>query len=50
MSKRYTEYVDSGMTRLKHVSTVQTGVTLSGEGEPGDPKWPYLRVANVQVG
>lgn len=39
-----------GMTRLKHVSTVQTGVTLSGEGDPADPEWPYLRVANVQVG
>jgi type I restriction enzyme S subunit len=38
------------MTRLKHVSTVQTGVTLSGEGDPTDPEWPYLRVANVQVG
>lgn len=39
-----------GMTRLKHVSMVQTGVTLSGEGDPADPEWPYLRVANVQVG
>jgi type I restriction enzyme S subunit len=38
------------MTRLKHVSTVQTGVTLSGEGDPADEEWPYLRVANVQVG
>lgn len=38
------------MTRLKHVSTVQTGVTLSGEGNALDPEWPYLRVANVQVG
>ncbi|SDE20445.1 restriction endonuclease subunit S [Glycomyces harbinensis] len=39
-----------GMTRLKHVSTVQTGVTLNGEGDPAAPEWPYLRVANVQVG
>lgn len=39
-----------GLTRLKHVSTVQTGVTLSGQGDPADPEWPYLRVANVQVG
>ena len=39
-----------GMTRLKHVSTVQTGVTLSGEGDLVDPEWSYLRVANVQVG
>lgn len=38
------------MTRLKYVSTVQTGVTLSGEGDALDPEWPYLRVANVQVG
>ncbi|MGZ0148986.1 hypothetical protein ACXJJ3_18065 [Kribbella sp. WER1] len=38
------------MTRLKHVSTVQTGVTLNGEGDPADPEWSYLRVANVQVG
>jgi len=62
MSKRYAEYFDlgapwisavdslGGMTRLKHVSTVQTGLTLSGEGDPVDPEWPYLRVANVQVG
>jgi type I restriction enzyme S subunit len=39
-----------GMTRLKHVSKVQTGVTLSGDGDLADPEWPYLRVANVQVG
>lgn len=38
------------MTRLKHVSTVQTGITLSGEGDPADSEWPYLRVANVQIG
>ncbi|MGV9976143.1 hypothetical protein [Micromonospora wenchangensis] len=38
------------MTRLKHVSTVQTGVTLNGEGSASEPEWPYLRVANVQVG
>jgi restriction endonuclease S subunit len=62
MSERHINYVGSGarwvgngeslncMTRLKHVSTVQTGVTLSGEGDPADPEWPYLRVANVQVG
>jgi type I restriction enzyme, S subunit len=37
-------------TRLKHVSTVQTGVTLSGEGDLDAPERPYLRVANVQVG
>lgn len=37
------------LTRLKYVSTVQTGITLSGEGDPADPEWPYLRVANVQV-
>lgn len=38
------------LTRLKYVSTVQTGVTLSGEGNAADPEWPYLRVANVQAG
>lgn len=38
------------MTRLKHVATVQTGITLSGEGNSADPEWSYLRVANVQVG
>lgn len=38
------------VTRLKYVSTVQSGVTLSGEGNESDPEWPYLRVANVQVG
>lgn len=36
--------------RLKYLSVVQTGVTLSGEGDPADPEWPYLRVANVQIG
>ena len=38
------------MTRLKYVSTIQTGITLGGEGDPVDAEWPYLRVANVQVG
>lgn len=38
------------MTKLKHVCAVQTGITLSGEGNATDPEWPYLRVANVQVG
>ncbi|MFD9441015.1 hypothetical protein ACFWBR_24210 [Streptomyces sp. NPDC060006] len=38
------------MTRLKYVSTIQTGVTLSGAGDSADAEWPYLRVANVQVG
>ncbi|MFD5626439.1 restriction endonuclease subunit S [Streptomyces sp. NPDC127072] len=37
-------------TTLKHLAVVQTGVTLSGEGDPSLPEWPYLRVANVQVG
>lgn len=62
MRKQHIGYVESGvpstgdveslrgMTRLKHVSTIQTGVTLSGEGDSVDPEWPYLRVANVQVG
>ncbi|MEV5873471.1 hypothetical protein AB0L75_04415 [Streptomyces sp. NPDC052101] len=38
------------MTRLKYVSTIQTGVTLSGAGDSADAEWPYLRVANVQAG
>lgn len=38
------------MSRLKHLAVVQTGITLSGEGDPSWPEWPYLRVANVQVG
>lgn len=38
------------ITTLKRVASIQTGVTLSGEGEQTDPAWPYLRVANVQVG
>jgi len=42
--------LSDAMTRLKYVSTIQTGVTLSGEGESVDAEWPYLRVANVQVG
>lgn len=37
-------------TRLKHRAQIQTGVTLAGEGDLEDPEWPYLRVANVQVG
>ncbi|KZM35792.1 restriction endonuclease subunit S [Oerskovia enterophila] len=37
-------------TRLKRHAHIQTGVTLSGDGAPGDPEWPYLRVANVQMG
>ncbi|MGW3830481.1 hypothetical protein [Streptomyces microflavus] len=35
---------------LKHIATIQTGITLSGDGDPEDPEWPYLRVANVQMG
>lgn len=37
-------------TRLKYLARIQTGVTLGGEGDLSDPEWPYLRVANVQVG
>ena len=37
-------------TRLKYKAEIQTGITLSGEGDPDWPEWPYLRVANVQVG
>lgn len=40
----------SGGTRLKHRAVIQTGVTLNGEGNADWPEWPYLRVANVQVG
>jgi type I restriction enzyme S subunit len=42
--------VDAPLTRLKYRASIQTGVTLGGEGSPSDPEWPYLRVANVQVG
>jgi type I restriction enzyme S subunit len=37
-------------TQLRRVAHIQTGVTLSGDGDPAHPKWPYLRVANVQMG
>lgn len=37
-------------TELRRVASVQTGVTLSGQGDPSDPEWQYLRVANVQAG
>lgn len=37
-------------TQLRRVAHIQTGVTLSGEGKAVDPTWPYLRVANVQMG
>lgn len=42
--------VNAPLTRLKYYASIQTGVTLGGEGSPSDPEWPYLRVANVQVG
>ena len=37
-------------TQLRRVAQIQTGVTLSGDGDPSLPLWPYLRVANVQMG
>lgn len=37
-------------TQLRRVARIQTGVTLSGDGDPTLPEWPYLRVANVQMG
>lgn len=37
-------------TQLRRVAYIQTGVTLSGEGDSSHPSWPYLRVANVQMG
>lgn len=49
INERLSRYRISGL-RLKHVAEIQTGVTLSGEGDPVDPEWPYLRVANVQTG
>lgn len=44
------ERLDARPTRLKYCASIQTGVTLGGDGDPADPEWPYLRVANVQVG
>lgn len=46
----YLSHVGGEETRLKRVATIQTGVTLGGEGDVADPEWPYLRVANVQTG
>ncbi|WP_334122364.1 restriction endonuclease subunit S [Glutamicibacter sp.] len=37
-------------TQLRRVAHIQTGITLSGGGNPSHPQWPYLRVANVQMG
>lgn len=37
-------------TQLRRVARIQTGVTLSGDGDPSLPSWSYLRVANVQMG
>lgn len=37
-------------TQLRRVAHIQTGITLSGDGDPSQPSWPYLRVANVQMG
>jgi len=42
--------LDAPLTRLKYRASIQTGITLGGDGSPSDPEWPYLRVANVQVG
>jgi type I restriction enzyme S subunit len=42
--------LSGAMTRLKYVATIQTGITLSGEGDSTETEWPYLRVANVQAG
>ena len=47
--ERPTREGGSGL-RLKHRAEIQTGITLSGDGDPIDPEWPYLRVANVQTG
>ncbi|MDP3967208.1 MAG: restriction endonuclease subunit S [Nocardioides sp.] len=44
------EQVGDDLVPLKRLAAVQSGVTLSGVGDPEDPEWPYLRVANVQVG
>jgi type I restriction enzyme, S subunit len=44
------EGLSTNITRLKYRATVQSGVTLNGEGDGSLPEWPYLRVANVQVG
>lgn len=40
----------ASLVPLKHLAHIQTGITLSGDGDPDDPSWPYLRVANVQAG
>ena len=37
-------------TQLRRVAQIQTGITLSGDGDPTTPRWPYLRVANVPNG
>lgn len=37
-------------TQLRRVAQIQTGITLSGDGDPSLPAWAYLRVANVQMG
>jgi type I restriction enzyme S subunit len=50
IARELSEVAAGSMIKLKRVAEVQTGVTLSGEGNPDDPEWPYLRVANVQVG
>jgi len=42
--------VGTARSRLKYHAAVQTGITLSGDGELSAPEWPYLRVANVQAG
>jgi type I restriction enzyme, S subunit len=37
-------------TQLRRVARIHTGITLSGDMDPSLPSWPYLRVANVQMG
>ncbi|MFI7503653.1 restriction endonuclease subunit S [Streptomyces sp. NPDC049687] len=44
------ERYNESSVHLRYLATIQSGITLSGEGDPEDPEWPYLRVANVQMG
>jgi restriction endonuclease S subunit len=50
LSDRYHAGLVGGGLRLKHRAEIQTGIALSGDGDPADASWPYLRVANVQTG
>lgn len=50
VSAEIASHMGRGVTPLKMCAQVKTGLTLGKVYEETTPEWPYLRVANVQVG